>query len=863
MAVFTILLALALTLFLPKLIFSLQISLLLPAVLLTPQPEELKAGFLALFPAITGVFYLTAMVAYPGGDRIWQQQDQSQNEPQRLQQSNDWFRAAIESSFDAIYFLQSVRNSVNEIIDFQFIDLNERGARLMSRHREEVIHQQLCELFPVHQSLGFFHQCKAVVETSTPLEKELFSEAIPGIQAQWLHYQVVPVGDGIAITARDITERKQAEMAIAASEKLYRTLAENSPDVIARVDRNLRHLYVNSAVIKATGLTPAAFIGKTNADLGMPMQVTQFWEAKLRQVFDSGQPDSYEFSFPAPDGTRFYLARVIPEFDASGAVESVLGITSDITDMKLAERAISQSEIRFRRVVESNMIGVGFWDLEGKITAANQALLNLLGYTQEEFHQQLLNWRDITPQEYTGLDQQALQEIAVNGFCSPYEKTFFRKDGTLVPVLCGGATFEESNDSGVFFVVDLTERKKIESQCEHLLKLERAAREEAETANRLKDEFLDVLSHELRTPLNPILGWTKLLQSRPFNPDKATKALQTIERNARLQAQLVEDLLNVSQILRGRLALNYYPVNVVYAVDAAIASVHLSATAKSIQLHSRLNRATGVVLGNQSRIQQVIWNLLSNAIKFTSPGGRVEITVEPVGGFAQIQVNDTGEGIEPEFLPYVFDYFRQADGSRTRSFGGLGLGLATARHLVELHGGTMAAASPGVGQGATFTVRLPLLQNPAQGHASEVDRQTPQLLDEALIGLHILVVDTDTDLLKSLTLALRQAGARVTATASIREAVQTLASTRPGVLISDPAMPEEDGYSLMEQIRLLEPDLLGAVLAIALTTPIGRIDSHQSLAEGFQRQLDKPIDLEELIATVATLVQPLSVAPGD
>lgn len=257
------------------------------------------------------------------------------------------------------------------------------------------------------------------------------------------------------------------------------------------------------------------------------------------------------------------------------------------------------------------MIGLGFWNLQGDILVANDALLTMLGYTQEEFRNHPLSWREITPREYDTIENQALQEIAEQGFCAPFEKEYIRQDGSRVPVLCGGATFEGSHDSGVFFVINLTERKKIESECERLLKLERAAREEAEAANRLKDEFLRAVSHELRTPLNPILGWLKLLRSRKFNANQIEQALETIERNAQRQAQLVEDLLDVSQILQGKLKLSYCPVDVVDVVEAAIATVRLAAAAKSIQLHTVLNGTTGRVLGNPSRIQQVVWNLLS------------------------------------------------------------------------------------------------------------------------------------------------------------------------------------------------------------------------------------------------------------
>lgn len=416
-------------------------------------------------------------------------------------------------------------------------------------------------------------------------------------------------------------------------------------------------------------------------------------------------------------------------------------------------------------------------------------------------------------------------------------------------------------------MIDLTERKKIESECERLLKLERAARQEAEAANRIKDEFLAVISHELRTPLNPILGWIKLLRNQRLNADRTEQALVIIERNARLQAQLVEDLLDVSQILQGKLSLSYCPINVVEPVEAAIASVRLSAEAKSIQLYAALNSTIGRVLGHPSRIQQVIWNLLTNAIKFTPAGGRVEISLKSMGAFAQIQVSDTGQGIAPEFLPHVFDYFRQADGSITRRFGGLGLGLAITRHLVELHGGTIEAASMGAEQGAIFTVRLPLVQTYPKPPELPGDRALDHLhslpepgLDEALEALKILLVGHETEPLEMMTLALRQAGATVIATQSIQKALQTLteltsSELKPNVLISDVTMPNEDGYSLMQQIQLLHPDLLNEIWAIAFTTSASEPDEHQTLAAGYQSQISKFVAPGTLISTIAALTK--------
>ncbi|MEH2009737.1 AAA family ATPase [Nostoc sp.] len=388
----------------------------------------------------------------------------------------------------------------------------------------------------------------------------------------------------------------------------------------------------------------------------------------------------------------------------------------------------------------------------------------------------------------------------------------------------------------------------------HLYEAERTARSAAESANRIKDEFLAVLSHELRTPLNPILGWAKLMRSRKLDQATSDRALETIERNAKLQTQLIEDLLDVSRILQGKLNLNFEQINLVSVIVAAIETVRLSGEAKSIQIQTILESGVGPVLGDANRLQQVIWNILSNAIKFTPSGGQVKIKLEQVGPQLQICVTDTGKGIAPEFLPYVFDYFRQADGATTRKFGGLGLGLAIVHHLVELHGGTVQAESLGEGKGATFTVRLPCLQDESKGIKDTKDNSSLVAAQSLpLSGLEILVVDDDADMRQFLPFMLEQYGATVTVAASAIAALTALSQSQPNLIISDIGMPEMDGYMLMQEVRSLEPEQGGTIPAIALTAYAGEIDHQQAIAVGFQLHISKPVDPEELVKAIVLL----------
>jgi CheY-like chemotaxis protein len=347
------------------------------------------------------------------------------------------------------------------------------------------------------------------------------------------------------------------------------------------------------------------------------------------------------------------------------------------------------------------------------------------------------------------------------------------------------------------------------------------------------------------------LGWSRLLQDRKLDEKRTTYALETIERNAKIQVQLIDDLLDVARILRGKLSLNVAPVNLAATITAALETVRLAAEAKSIQIQTMLQPDVGRILGDSGRLQQVIWNLMSNAVKFTPQGGRVELRLEQVDTGAQITVSDTGKGIHPDFLPHVFEYFRQADSATTRQFGGLGLGLAIVRQIVELHGGTVQAASPGVGQGATFTVKFPLM--PHQSAISQDVRESK--LPSGLQDIKVLVVEDTTDMREYITFVLEQSGANVVAVATAAEALTALAQFRPEVLVSDIGMPEVDGYMLMRQVRMRSPEQGGQTPAVALTAYAGEINQQQALAAGFQRHLAKPVEPEALVKVIADLAQ--------
>ena len=415
-------------------------------------------------------------------------------------------------------------------------------------------------------------------------------------------------------------------------------------------------------------------------------------------------------------------------------------------------------------------------------------------------------------------------------------------------------------------IEDVTERvareAELHAQIEarsRLLSSEKLARNEAERANRLKDEFLATVSHELRNPLNAILGWSHMLRLGKLTPTNAERAVETIYRNAKSQAQLVADLLDVSRIISGKLRLDVRAVDLLYIVNAAVDSIRPAADAKSIRVQTMLDPAAAPISGDADRLQQVVWNLLTNAVKFTPKGGRIQVKVQRIDSHVEIVVRDSGVGISKEFLPYVFDRFRQADASSTRIHGGLGLGLSIVHQLVDLHGGAVTVQSEGEGTGATFTVTLPFVG--VVSHQKETEAVHPTQSDQVLSfdglpslqGLRILVVDDEPDTRELIHEVLKECGAEVITSPSAAEALAALEQHKPDILISDLGMPDEDGYSLITKIRALPAERGGDIPAAALTAYARAEDRMRVLRSGFQFHLPKPVDSAELVTVVASL----------
>jgi PAS domain S-box-containing protein len=418
--------------------------------------------------------------------------------------------------------------------------------------------------------------------------------------------------------------------------------------------------------------------------------------------------------------------------------------------------------------------------------------------------------------------------------------------------------------------IDITDRKRAEQERADLLARAESAYREAEAANRSKDEFLATVSHELRTPLNAILGWAQLLLAGGDDPERRRRGLDTVVRNAKLQSQLIDDLLDVSRIISGKMRLDVQPTDLAAVIDAAVEAIRPAAEAKQIQVRRVLDPFAGPVSGDPARLQQVVWNLLSNAVKFTPKAGKVEVRLERVNSHIEIIVADNGSGIAPEFLPQVFDRFRQLDGSTTRRHGGLGLGLAIVRHLVELHGGMVRVKSPGEGEGSTFLVALPLsiahlppaetarVHPRAEPVEGDPCRDDPSL---DLRGIRVLVVDDEPDARETLRQILEHCNAEVRTASSAAEAIPQLEGWQPDVLLSDIGMPGEDGYQLIRRVRELPAERGGRTPAAALTAFARGEDRRRALRAGFQMHLAKPVDIQELATVVASLAR--GIRPTD
>jgi hypothetical protein len=695
----------------------------------------------------------------------------------------------------------------------------------------------------------------------------------PTGETRWVFAHGRPVVDAggnlIALQGicQDITERKQTRESLRESEMKNQAMLEAVPDLMFLQSRDGVYLDFHAQDPSVLLVPPEQFLGKNMRDV-LPPELTERFAKSFEDVAQSGQIGLLEYSLPLLGEERHYEARVV-----NCDHDKVLSLVRDITEHKQIEQALRVSEEQARRtLVEQMLVGVAECDTAGKFTLVNQRFCEITGYTEAELLG--MRMRDITIQDDLLRTAELYRRLVEAGESFIVEKRYLRKDGSEVWVNANVSPVRNAQGEvveSVSVVIDISDRKRAEREREQLLK-------EAQAANRSKDEFLAVVSHELRSPLNAILGYTRFLRKGTVDAAEVRKTVEIIERNGKMQLQLIEDLLDSARIISGKLKLELEPVSLSGVITAALDVVAPTAKAKGIELVSNLEPLAGPITGDPNRLQQVVWNLLSNAIKFTPDGGRVELRMENMDRQVRITVRDTGKGIEPEFLPFVFDRFRQSDSSSVRRFGGLGLGLSLVKQLVESHGGTIVATSGGPGRGATFTVTLPqraaqteafIPEQPSAVAAREARMEVASPFDQipSLAGVRVLVVDDEEEARSLLTAVLGESGAQVMAVSSGVEALAILADppggNRQDALILDINMPDEDGYQALERVRELEAERGVApsarIPAIALTAMGRTEDRLKALTAGFQMHVVKPVEPGELIMVIASLIERLSV----
>lgn len=527
-------------------------------------------------------------------------------------------------------------------------------------------------------------------------------------------------------------------------------------------------------------------------------------------------------------------------------------------ELEASTSELRASEAKFRRTFECNMLPMGIWTADGAIGEANDALLELIRRDRADLDCGKIRVADILSSRETALDEQFWREVREQGVGTPHERSLLCFDGRSIPVLFGGASFGEHIGRGVFFAFDLSERKRGEEDRARLLESERVARSTAEQANRLKDEFLAMLSHELRTPISAVLGWVQLMRRGTLSAEDSKEGLRVIERGVRSQVRLIDELLDVNRITSGKFHIHKEAIDLSAVLRAAIETIEPQAAEKRVALRKSIDAGSINLLGDATRIQQVFWNLLTNAIKFTPESGIVEVCVETDDREAKVTVRDNGQGIDAKSLPHVFEPFRQGDSSITRRHEGLGLGLAIAKHIVELHEGSISAQSNGAGSGSCFTLTLPISSAVVAPRGVEAG----DLADYAnrLSGVRALVVDDDAATRDIVARTLADGGAETLTVAGADQAFEAIVKWRPNLVVCDIGMPTKDGYTFIRELRT-QGGAHSDLPALALTAYTRPEDCARALGAGFDLHLAKPVNPNHLLAAVCELapkgLQPL------
>jgi len=723
--------------------------------------------------------------------------------------------------------------------EWRFVDVNRQAELRFGKNRDDLIGKVIWQVFPTAEESGFYEDFRKAIEKNVPVHSELVWSVFP---KAWFEAHIYPSQSGLSVYLRDITERKDGE----ASRRFLASIVESSEDAIVSKDLNGIISTWNRGAQQLFGYTAEEVIGKPITIL-IPEGRFDEEPAILARIRSGRAVEHYETIRKRKDGTLINISlSVSPIPDESGVIIGAAKIARNITEQKRAQEAILFQASLLDAVEE----GVIATDLNGKVIYWNSFAERLYGWASKEVLG--ADIVEIVPALSSKEHAAIVMEQLRDGLSWSGEMIVQHRDGSeFLAAITDSPIFNEKGELiGVVGVSsDVTEAKRAEEERARLLESERIARLEAEAANRLKDEFLATLSHELRNPLNVVIGYSEILRrSEDTKNSFVGKAAEVIRRNALAQSQLVSDLLDLSRLQMGKLAITRQPVSLSTIVGDAIETVRTEAEGKNISLRVVTPKETLLVDGDPVRLGQIVWNLLNNAVKFTPTGGHITIALSEEADNAILRITDTGHGIPPEFLPHVFEIFRQADASSSRRQGGLGIGLALVKQLAELHGGRVSAESDGTGKGAKFSVWLPLRSLPV----STVPAATPKP-DDVLKHKLILVVDDSRETTDMLSRLLQMEGAFVQTARSGQEALQLAADNTFDLVISDISMPEMDGYQLMRQLRELPS--MEHVPALALTG-FGRIsDVKRAQEEGFAEHFTKPLDIDKLLNAVKRLTK--------
>ncbi|OGR60747.1 MAG: hypothetical protein A2X36_02620 [Elusimicrobia bacterium GWA2_69_24] len=767
-----------------------------------------------------------------------------------LADSERKYRALFANAMDAIFIADAKTGNL--------IDANAAAVRLIGRSMDELIGMHQSELHPPELAdhyRGVFRR-HAQAPASEALQIEVLRKdgtRVPVIIAA----NTTTIGGRKVVQGvfKDISELKRSIDALERSEAELWTVFETLPFDVFVLGKDGRYRMQNTACRRNWG----DVVGRRPEDVAPDARVLERWVANNRRAF-AGERVFGEASFDTKAG-KCHVQNIMAPILKDGVVDGVLGVNIDVTELRRTADVLRESEEKFRALAEEspNMI---FINKGGRVVYANKRCSEIMGYSRDEFLASGFDFLALIAPEHKERIRQSFVTHMRGEDVPAYEYALLTRSGTRLETIITTNLIDFEGERAILGIVtDVSERNAAFRRIEALLIKEKRLRKAAEDANRAKNNFLALLSHELRTPMTAIMGWTWLLRSKPMSSQESQDALETIERNMKAQAQIIEDLLDFSRIVAGKMRMEVRDAELGPLVEASLDVVRPSAQAHGIRLEMQEEDAGIRIRGDAERIQQALWNLLTNSVKFTEKGGWVRVTLRRAGEHAEIAIRDSGAGIAKDYLTHVFEPFGQGEDTLTRDHGGLGLGLAIVRHIADLHGGTVQALSEGPGCGSEFRLSLPLAgpgpeESPERAETEERKRHPFQAFNEPvekLDGMHVLVVDDDLDTLHMLRVTLEHCGARVTTAGAAAEAFEKFRAARPDVIVCDIAMPGEDGYGFIGRIRALSPEDGGDVPAAALTALTRVEDRTRALRSGFQMYLPKPVEPSELTAVIRTL----------